>query len=105
MLNWIKNKWKNSKVNFYFLNLRWNVLFWLKCKKVYKNYSIRIKTDDFTIDSVGKMTYVSKTIQKKRFYGYMYKNNIYLDNPGMPIDNREQWENWREKKLIKKGQI
>ena len=42
-----------------------------------------------------------KTINKKRFVGYFYNNNIYLDNPGLKVDDRETWNAWKKKKLVK----
>ena len=101
MFNVMLNMFLKSRFGFYYLNLRWNASFWLKSKKVYKQISITKKTDDFTMDEVGKMHYVKTTEVKKRFVGYNYKGVIYLDNPGFTIKDRDLWESWNRKKLIK----
>jgi len=101
MFNWIKKKIRHSKLNFYLQNFLFNVSFWLRCRKLYKTIGYRKRTGNFDIDEVGRMHYKYTTVKKKRFVGYVYKNDIYLDNPGMQIKDREQWESWRKKNLIK----
>ena len=101
MFKALKKKIKYSKWNFYYLNLRFNASFWLKSKKLYKHFTVQVKTDDFTIDEIGKMHYTFKTVKKKRFAGYMYKGGLYWDNPGLKIKDRELWKHWKGKNLIK----
>ena len=101
MFRFIKKILRHSKVNFYYQNLIWNISFWIGCRKIYKIIYYKKKTDNFQVDTVGKMHYTYETIKKKRFSGYMYKNNIYLDNPGIQIKDRELWNSWRKKNLIK----
>ncbi len=90
-----------TRLGFYYLNLRWNASFWLNSRKMYKVISVTKKTGDFSMDEVGKMNYVKVTKNKKRFVGYSYKENIYFDNPGFRIEDRELWESWKSKNLIK----
>ncbi len=78
----------------------WNISFWLRCRKIYKFVTYRKKTENFQVDFTGKMHYTYEPVRKKRCAGYMYKGNIHLDNPGLQIKDREQWESWRKKKLI-----
>ena len=82
----MKKKWYYSDIRFYFLNLIWNYKFWLFSKKVYDN-----KT--FTVNNEEK--------KLKKFAGYLYKNKIYLDNPGFPIRDRDLWKVWKKKGFIK----
>lgn len=97
----IYNKlWKYSSLRFYIKNAIWNYKFWLNCKKIYKQVNYYIKEDDYYFDESFKIRYKQKPIQKKRFAGYIYKNNIYYDNPGFKIDDRETWKQWRKKGLI-----
>lgn len=52
---------------------------------------------DYSFKIVNK----NKTVTKKRFVGYMYKNQIFLDNPGIQGLEYDVWEAWRKKGLIK----
>jgi len=99
-MGFLKQLWKYSSIRFYFLNLYWNISFWLFCKKIYKNINYEVNTDDFFTDDSFKLIYIKKKISKKRFYGYLYKNRIYLDNPGLQIKDRDVWNNWKSKGLI-----
>lgn len=101
MFELLNKKWSNSRVNFFYSNLKWNLSFWLKCEKIYKIVTYKVKQSDFYIEPNGKMQYKFKTIQKKRFLGYKYNGDIYIDNTGNVIKNREQWVKWRNKKLLK----
>jgi len=56
--------------------------------------------DDFYVDETFKMHYVKKKVSKKRFVGYMYKGNIYYDNPGLQIKDGDLWNKWKKDKLI-----
>jgi hypothetical protein len=51
---------------------------------------------DYTFKLVPK----KKKINRKRFAGYMYKNNIYIDNPGIQGIDQDTWSAWRRKKLL-----
>ena len=96
----IRRYWKFSKARFYIKNSLWNYNFWIKCEKIYKTVNYTVNSGDFFVDEVFKMHYKQKSVTKKRFVGYMYKDNIYHDNPGMPIEDRETWEKWKSKGLI-----
>jgi len=99
--NPFKNLWKHSYLRFYILNTLWNYNFWLNCQKLYKPIVYYEEVGEYTQDEFGKMVR-QKTIKKaKRFVGYMYKNILYLDNPGMPIKDRDTWSAWKKKNLIK----
>ncbi len=91
---------KYSKFNFYIQNTLWNFKFWLHCKKIYKTFTFEIKLNDFIMDEGFKMHYKKKMVTKKRFSGYLYKNQIYYDNPGLKINDRNLWEHWKNKGLI-----
>lgn len=92
MMDVIKKWWKFSSLRFYILNTIWNYGFWLNAIKQYKIVSY------FTHDSIRRAT---QKITKKRFVGYFYKGEIYLDNPGLKIKDRDVWKHWKNKKLIK----
>lgn len=92
--------WKYSKLRFYIKNAIWNYKFWLSCRKIYKTINYKVNDNDFFVDETFKMHYKKRNVQKKRFAGYIYKNNIYLDNPGLKIDDRKTWEKWKKKGLI-----
>ena len=95
-----KNIWKHSRIRFYVLNTIWNYKFWLFSKKIYRDVNhVVSKTDEFEMDYTSKVHPVKKTISSKRFSGYLFKNKIYHDNPGMDIDH-ETWQAWRKKGLI-----
>lgn len=53
------------------------------------------------MDSTFKIVNRKKTVTKRRFVGYMYKNQIFLDNPGIQGIEYDVWEVWRKKGLIK----
>lgn len=88
----LKEWWKYSSLRFYILNALHNYRFWLNSKKVYT-------TIEFTKSNSFRNTNYMKE-KRKRFLGYQYKGKIYLDNPGLTINDRVLWEHWRKKKLI-----
>jgi len=92
MLYNIKKWWKYSRFRFFLLNTIWNYSFWLNCTTVYNTVSYKKKTSSSNKTSV---------ITKKRFVGYRYKGQLYLKNPGLKIEDRELWQVWRKKGLIK----
>jgi len=51
---------------------------------------------DYTFKLIPK----KKKVHRKRFIGYMYKNNIYIDNPGIQGIDQETWNAWKRKKLL-----
>lgn len=88
----LKNWWKYSSLRFYILNTLWNYKFWLGAKKVFENITYN-KKDRFGI--------LESSITKKHFKGYLYNGKLFLDNPGIPNIERDVWEIWKTKKLIK----
>lgn len=96
-----KKFWRYSKLRFYILNFLWNFKFWMFAKKIYKFNTYQIKSDEFFMDYSFKIVNKNKTVTKKRFVGYMYKNQIFLDNPGIQGLEYDVWEAWRKKGLIK----
>ncbi len=105
MIGLIKKWWKFSKFRYYILNTIWNYKFWLCSYKVYKNidyYHFESPRQDpnftFYINSDNDVPPVIKS--RKRFVGYSYKGNIYLDNPGLKISDRELWRHWHKKGLL-----
>ena len=100
MKKFLKKMWRHSRLRFYMLNAIWNYKFWLFAKKMYKTVSYQIEEGDYNMDVYYNLNKKKKTINKKRFVGYFYNNNIYLDNPGLRIDDRETWEAWKKKKLV-----
>jgi len=100
-MGFLEKLWKYSSARFYILNFCWNISFWLFCKKMYKNISFNTKTDDFFTDDILKMNTIKKKVSKKRFVGYLYKNRIYLDNPGFDVKDDLVLKRWIEKGLIK----
>lgn len=93
--------WNHSRLRFYILNTMWNYKFWLFSKKIYKNISYYIEDGEYNMDFDYKMKKDKKMVTKKRFLGYFFENNLYLDNPGFKIDDRDTWESWKKKKLVK----
>lgn len=93
MISKIKKIWYFSSIRFYIKNLIWNYNFWLKSKKIFyfENYKLK--------DINGFFTGKEKNI--KKFKGFLYKDKIYLDNPGFSISDRELWSHWKNKGLIK----
>jgi len=100
-MNIFKKIWNHSRFRFYILNAKWNYKFWLFAKKMYKTISYQVEDGDYDTDAYYYMKKKKKTIYKKRFVGYFFENNIYLDNPGLKIEDRDTWEAWRKKNLIK----
>ena len=96
-----KNIWKRSKLRFYILNTIWNYSFWLFAKKIFKNVTYEIEYGEYEMDDYFKLKRNKKRVAKRRFVGYFYKNNIYLDNPGFKINDRMDWEVWKKRGLIK----
>lgn len=96
----IKKWWIKSKIRAYILNAKWNYSFWLHAKRVYKNFNYKRKVDNYYGDDYNLMSKNEEMVSKKRFAGYLYKGNIYLDNPGRPILNREEWKNLNEKNML-----
>lgn len=91
MIAKIKKAWRYSALRFYFLNTLWNYKFWLNCSKEYTIIKY-LKRHEY---------YSSKyEVERKRFLGYKYKGQIFLDNPGFPVKDRDVWEQWRKKNLI-----
>jgi hypothetical protein len=97
----LKNIWKYSRIRFYILNAIWNYKFWLFTKKMYKTIKYQIEDGDYSMEFDYTLHKEKKTVSRKRFVGYFFQNNIYLDNPGMRIEDRETWEVWKRKGLIK----
>lgn len=100
MLIYIKNLWKHSRFRFYILNAIWNYKFWLFAKKMYKTVSYQVEDGEYMSDVYYSVKRQKKTISKKRFIGYYYKGNIYLDNPGFKIDDHKTWNAWKQKRLV-----
>jgi hypothetical protein len=88
----LKKWWKYSSLRFYVLNAIHNYDFWLNSKKVYTKIEFP-KSNSFRNNK-----YIKE--ERKRFLGYEYKGKIYLDNPGLIINDRDLWERWKKKKLI-----
>ena len=97
---YFENLWKHSRVRFYVLNSYHNYHFWLKSKRIYKTITYPEPINDFEMDYSFKVLQKSKIIVKKRFVGYLYDNQIYLDNPGIPNIDRGTWVSWKNKGLI-----
>jgi hypothetical protein len=110
MIDKIKKWWKFSTLRFYIINALWNYKFWLCCTKEYhevkyyhydsprmdpnfvdQNFRI-FDNDTNNLDSILKT--------KRRFIGYKYKGQIYMDNPGVKIQDKDVWNHWRKKGLI-----
>jgi len=83
--------WKFSALRFYIKNSIWNYKFWLFCEKDYKNISYFKKL-------FYRMN--KQKILKNRFKGYRYQGKVYLDNPGVQIEDKEVWHEWKRKGLI-----
>jgi hypothetical protein len=95
-----KNIWKHSRLRFYILNTLWNYKFWIFATKIYKEDYHTIEVNEYDMDYTFNLIPKKKKIHRKRFIGYMYKNNIYIDNPGMQGINQETWNAWKRKKLL-----
>lgn len=85
MIDKLKNKWKYSKFRFYYKNLIWNTQFYLLSKKKFKDI-IYIK---------GEEVWKPEIVNKKRFIGYEFKGNTYLDNPGFLDVEEEVLKHWK----------
>jgi hypothetical protein len=97
----LKNIWKYSRIRFYILNAMWNYKFWLYSKKMYKVVTYQIEEGDYDVEFDYTLKKKKKTISKRRFVGYFFENNIYNDNPGLKIEDRDTWNAWKKKNLIK----
>ena len=96
----LKNFWKYSKLRFYILNTIWNYSFWIFAKKIYKDEYHIVDSNEYDMDYTFKLIAKKKKIYKKKFIGYLYKNNIYVDNPGIQGIDQETWNVWKKKKLF-----
>lgn len=47
-----------------------------------------------------RMKFKTHIKQQKRFVGYMFNNNIYLDNPGPQGIDQQTKQKWKEKRWI-----
>lgn len=97
----LKNIWNHSRLRFYILNTVWNVKFWMNAKKLFKVVNYFIETENYEMADDLKIVTPKVNKTKRRFVGYMFKNNLYLDNPGFKINERETWKIWKKKGLIK----
>lgn len=95
-----KSWWKYSKLRFYILNALWNYKFWLFAKKIYKNDNYVVDVNEYDMDYTFKLIPKKKNIIRKRFIGYIYKNGIYLDNPGIQNVDQDTMNIWKSKKLF-----
>jgi hypothetical protein len=95
-----KKSWKYSRLRFYILNTFWNYKFWIFAKKLYKEDQHIVEVNEYDMDYTFKLVPKKKKINRKRFVGYMYKNNIYIDNPGIQGIDQDTWNVWRRKKLL-----
>lgn len=97
----LKNIWRHSRLRFYILNTKWNYKFWLFAKKTYKtiNYDVDVESFDMNFDYTLKQK--KNRVSKKRFVGYMFDGNLFLDNPGIGhlVDN-ETRKSWIKKGLL-----
>ena len=91
-MKFLKNIWKQSKLRFYIKNTLWNYKFWLFSKKVFKNVTYQTDKDDYTMDFDFTLKKDKKIVSKRRFIGYFFENNVYLDNPGIKIKDRKLWK-------------
>lgn len=83
--------WKYSRLRFYIKNAIWNYKFWFFSKKKFKD--IIYTERDFFSQPV-------KEVKKRKFEGYLYDGKLYIDNPGMPIPDKDVWTKWNKKGLI-----
>lgn len=95
-----KNLWKHSKLRFYILNTLWNYKFWIFAKKIYKESFFDVTTNEYDMDTYFHLIPKKKRINRKRFIGYLYKNGVYVDNPGIQDVDQETWNVWRKKGLL-----
>lgn len=96
--------WKYSKVRFYILNLIWNYKFWIFSEKIYQNHSFQVneELDMNKTNPEGRVGYKKRTINQRRFIGYMFEGKMYLDNPGVKeFVDKETSRRWIEKGFIK----
>ena len=105
MVDRIKTWWKFSSLRFYIINAQWNYKFWICCTKEYQEIqyyhydSPRMDPNFRFFDAdANQLDSILKT--KKRFVGYKFKGKIYMDNPGVEIQDKEVWNHWRKKGLI-----
>lgn len=96
-----KNFWKHSTFRFYILNTVWNYKFWLLSKKIFRDVNhIVSNKEDYVMDYTFKIKPTKKLIKSKRFSGYLFRNKIYHDNPGIQDIDTETWMVWKKKGLI-----
>lgn len=73
----------------------------LHAKKIYRTESRMVDDlDSISMDYTLKLKPNKKTITSKRFSGYLFRGQIYHDNPGIQGIDSETWLVWRKKKLI-----
>lgn len=98
--------WKKSKLRFYWLNAKWNIGFWMHAKPCYeeKKYQYTVDHLDFDKNIHGlklRFELDKKNGTQKRFKGYLYKNGLYMDNPGAyHIVDEETRKHWLKKRWI-----
>jgi len=96
--------WKCSRLRFYLLNLIWNYRFWLHAEKIYKDHIYEVEEDLNLedVDITGKIISKKKKVKSRRFVGYMYKNKLYLDNPGVrEFVDKDTWKCWLKRGYVK----
>lgn len=98
------NLWKYSRLRFYLMNLVWNYKFWLHAKPVYKDFHYTVEKDmdlDQTLsDPVMRIQVKTEKKVQKRFIGFHYKGQIFMDNPGIQGVDSKTWDAWIKKGLI-----
>lgn len=83
------------------MNTLWNYKFWLFSKKVFRDVTHIVKDDsEYEMDYTLKLIPKNKVITSKRFSGYLFKNRLYHDNPGIQNIDKETWQAWKKKELI-----
>jgi hypothetical protein len=96
----MKKFWKYSRLRFYILNFIWNVKFWLFSEKVFKDEYYNVDTSEYEMDYTFKLINKQEQRHRRRFVGYMYKNSVFLDNPGIQGIEQDVMNVWKKKKLF-----
>lgn len=91
-----KKRWKYSKLRFYVLNTKWNIKFWLLAKPLEKDFQY-MSEENYDADESFHLKPKRVPKSSKRFSGWLFEGNVYLDNPGIQKLPNDVWQKWHKK--------
>lgn len=87
MIEQLKEKWKFSKLRFYYKNFLFNIEFFFMAKKQFSDIEY----------TKGEAIFKPERVKRHRFKGYLFKGKIYTDNPGLLNIESSVWHYWKNK--------